>query len=315
MKKIIFSFIDAASFLTACNNMPSDKQPIELKTAMDSVSYALGVQNAADSASFHFYLQQYDKEKSVEQDYFKGLWTGLTEGIKEMIKEPKSPADKAFNDGLNTGEYFQARLLHVLNQQLMLSEDSLLSKEAFFCGFRDAVTAKVQLKDEQKKPYSTETVFTFLNEHIQKLLTQTFSGRYPKEKAAAEAYMKDVAARSDLKPLVDGIYYREIAAGDTTKALPKTNETVQVIYEGRLTNGTVFDATVKHGKDFDEFNLGSVIPGWTKAISRMPQGAIWEVYLPYDQAYGAAGTGKDIPPFAPLIFNIQLLSVKDAAAE
>ncbi len=315
MKKIIYILFFAAFALTSCDNTPSDKKPIELKTVMDSLSYALGVQNGADSASFHYYIQQFDKEKSVEKDYFKGLWKGLTEGIKEIIKTPETAADRAFNDGVNTGEYFQARLLHVLNQQLMLSEDSLLSKEAFFCGFRDAVTGKVLLKDEHGQPYTTETVYTFLNENVQKLLTETFSARYPKEKANSEAYMKEVASRKDLKPLVDGIYYREIAAGDSTQALPKPNETVRVVYEGRLTNGSVFDATVKHGKDFDEFNLGNVIPGWTKTITRMSPGAIWEVYLPYDQAYGAAGTQNGIPPFAPLVFNIQLLDVKTAAAE
>ena len=81
---------------------------------------------------------------------------------------------------------------------------------------------------------------------------------------------------------------------------------MRVQYEGKLPNGQVFDSTARNnGGKAVPMNVGQSIPGFKAALSHMPVGSIWEIYIAYDQAYGEAGQGP-IPPFSPLIFKVQL---------
>ena len=82
---------------------------------------------------------------------------------------------------------------------------------------------------------------------------------------------------------------------------------VEVNYEGRLTDGTIFDSSYKRGQTA-KFKPNQVIKGWTEALKLMPEGSTWELYLPYDLAYGKKGTGS-IPPYSTLIFKVEIVKV------
>ncbi|MCP3668921.1 MAG: FKBP-type peptidyl-prolyl cis-trans isomerase [Gammaproteobacteria bacterium] len=109
--------------------------------------------------------------------------------------------------------------------------------------------------------------------------------------------------------LPNGIQYLEIKKGEGSS--PKKDSTVTVNYVGTHLNGSVFDASKRHGGPAT-FNLARVIPGFREAISLMQKGSKWQVFIPSELAYGKAGSPPDIHPNDTLVFDIELLSFKDA---
>ncbi len=109
-----------------------------------------------------------------------------------------------------------------------------------------------------------------------------------------------------MKVLPSGLQYKVITEGHGE--VPKASDEVEVIYEGRLINGTVFDSTKKHGQQSDKFNAGNLIKGWTEALTTMPVGSKWQIYIPQELAYGARQAGQ-IPPYSTLVFDLELVSI------
>lgn len=103
-----------------------------------------------------------------------------------------------------------------------------------------------------------------------------------------------------------GLKYKVIKKGNGK--MPKATDIVKVNYEGKLTDGTVFDSSYQRGMPA-EFPLNRVIAGWTEGVQLMPEGSVYEFYIPYDLAYGKDGGGP-IPPEADLIFKVELIEVK-----
>ena len=129
--------------------------------------------------------------------------------------------------------------------------------------------------------------------------------QYGPNKKAGEEWMAANAKKEGVKVLPSGVQYKVIKEGKG--AMPKDTSLVTVNYEGRLINGTVFDSSYKNGKPVD-LRANQVIKGWTEALVHMPEGSVWEVYIPQELAYGERETGQ-IKPFSPLVFKIELIKV------
>ena len=124
---------------------------------------------------------------------------------------------------------------------------------------------------------------------------------------AGEKFLAENAKKPGVKVLPSGLQYKVIKAGQGE--VPKATDEVEVIYEGRLIDGTVFDATSKHGgAATDKFRAGSLIKGWTEALTMMPVGSKWQLYIPYELAYGERQAGQ-IPPYSTLVFDLELVSI------
>ena len=106
--------------------------------------------------------------------------------------------------------------------------------------------------------------------------------------------------------LPSGLQYKVLVEGHGE--VPQADETVQVNYEGRLIDGTVFDASSKHGDKPSEFKPTQVIKGWTEALTMMPVGSKWRLFIPYELAYGEREAG-DIKPYSTLIFDVELVGI------
>ena len=91
--------------------------------------------------------------------------------------------------------------------------------------------------------------------------------------------------------------------------MPQKTDKVKVHYEGRLIDGTVFDASSKHGTEPATFRADQVIKGWTEALTMMPVGSKWQLYIPQNLAYGERQAGQ-IPPYSTLIFDVELVGIE-----
>ena len=125
-------------------------------------------------------------------------------------------------------------------------------------------------------------------------------------KKEGEAFLAGNAKKEGVVVLPSGLQYKVIKEGNG--AIPADSSLVQVHYEGKLLDGTVFDSSYKRGQPVD-FRANQVIKGWTEALCHMPVGSVWEVYIPQQLAYGERQSGQ-IKPFSALIFKIELISIK-----
>ncbi|EKO3592856.1 FKBP-type peptidyl-prolyl cis-trans isomerase [Vibrio metschnikovii] len=121
-----------------------------------------------------------------------------------------------------------------------------------------------------------------------------------------ETFLKDNALRSEVTVLDSGLQYEVITQG--SGEIPTSDKSVRVHYHGELTDGTVFDSSVSRGQPA-EFPVTGVIKGWVEALQLMPVGSKWKLYIPHDLAYGERGAGAAIPPFAALVFEVELLDI------
>ena len=126
-------------------------------------------------------------------------------------------------------------------------------------------------------------------------------------KAAGEAFLAENAKREGVKVTESGLQYEVLEA--TIGQTPNATAKVRVHYEGTLIDGTVFDSSYKRGESIT-FGLNQVIKGWTEGLQLMSIGSKYKLYLPYQLAYGERGAGANIPPYAALIFTVELLGIE-----
>ena len=126
-------------------------------------------------------------------------------------------------------------------------------------------------------------------------------------KAAGEAFLAENVKREGVKVTESGLQYEVLEA--TIGQKPKATDKVRVHYEGTLIDGTVFDSSYKRGESIT-FGLNQVIKGWTEGLQLMSIGSKYKLYLPYQLAYGERGAGANIPPYAALIFTVELLGIE-----
>ena len=128
-----------------------------------------------------------------------------------------------------------------------------------------------------------------------------------KAKEDGEKFLAENAKRAEVKTTPSGLQYEVIEA--TLGQKPSATDKVRVHYEGTLIDGTVFDSSYKRGESIT-FGLNQVIKGWTEGLQLMSVGSKYKLYIPYDLAYGAQGAGGSIPPYAALIFTVELLGIE-----
>ena len=125
-------------------------------------------------------------------------------------------------------------------------------------------------------------------------------------KAEGEKYLAENAKKEGVVTLPSGLQYKVLVKGNGE--IPSVDDEVTVKYEGRLIDGTVFDSSIQRGEPA-VFPLNQVIAGWTEGLQLMQEGAKYRFFIPYILGYGEGGAGASIPPYAALIFDVELLEV------
>ena len=135
---------------------------------------------------------------------------------------------------------------------------------------------------------------------------QAMEEKYADNKAAGEKFLAENKTKDGVKTTPSGLQYKVITEG--TGAIPADSSKVKVNYKGTLIDGTEFDSSYKRNEPAT-FRANQVIKGWTEALTMMPVGSKWELYIPQELAYGARESGQ-IKPFSTLVFEVELIGIE-----
>lgn len=173
----------------------------------------------------------------------------------------------------------------------------------------DYATAIADVLQGRQPKMSHEEVQQVLEHYFTELEQRQQAEAAERGKAAkgeGEAFLAENKKRAGVVTTPSGLQYEIVKEGNGRQ--PKASDTVQCHYEGTLIDGTVFDSSYRRGMPA-EFGLRQVIAGWTEGVQLMKEGSIFKFYIPYNLAYGERGAGADIPPYAALIFTVELIKV------
>ncbi len=161
---------------------------------------------------------------------------------------------------------------------------------------------KLLMSDEEMR-----TVMTAYQKEIAQKQADASKIAAEKNKKEGDAFLAANKAKEGVITLPSGLQYKILKEGNGKK--PTDADTVQVHYRGTLIDGTEFDSSIKRGQPAS-FPVKQIIPGWREALKLMPVGSKWQLFIPPELAYGARGAGGDIGPNATLIFEVELLAIK-----
>ena len=189
-----------------------------------------------------------------------------------------------------------------IGQQLSQMGAGELNIDDFAQAIKDVI-AGAELKIQHRE--AQQIVQAYFQQQEQKINAQRAEqGKVHKE--AGEKYLAENAKKADVITLPSGLQYQVLKEGNGKK--PTAKDTVMCHYEGFLIDGTVFDSSIQRGEPAT-FPLQQVIAGWTEGLQLMQEGAKYRFFIPYRLAYGEGGAGASIPPFAALIFDVELIQV------
>lgn len=141
---------------------------------------------------------------------------------------------------------------------------------------------------------------------LQSGIQEAQSKKFGAVKEEGAAYLAENAKKEGVTVLESGLQYEVITVGKGNK--PAATDNVTVHYKGTLIDGTVFDSSIERGQPAT-FPVNGVIPGWVEGLQLMTEGSKWKLHIPFNLAYGEQGAGGSIPPFATLVFEVELIKI------
>jgi len=287
MKKIVlFAAIAAAAGLASCTGQAPKAN---LKSDIDSLSYMLGVNQTQG-------LKEYiTGTLEIDSTHMSDFMSGLQKAVNMT-----SDKDRAYLAGMQIGNQISGMMFDNLNQNIF-GNDSMqkLSKDNFLAGFFESIKGNGKVSIDEAR--------MFVQTHVEAIKSKALEAQYGENKAAGEKFLEENKGKEGVVTTESGLQYKIIKAGKGE--IPTKTDKVKVNYKGTLVDGTEFDSSYKRNAPAT-FRADQVIPGWTEALTMMPVGSKWELYIPYDLAYGSRETGGQIKPFSALIFEVELLGIE-----
>ena len=177
-----------------------------------------------------------------------------------------------------------------------------LNIDDFAQAIKDVIAGRKPLVDNRE---AQQIVQDFFQKQEQKQRAAA-AEKHKVQKAEGEKYLAENAKKEGVVTLPSGLHYQVLREGNGRK--PKATDQVRCHYEGMLIDGTLFDSSIQRGEPAT-FPLNGVIAGWTEGLQLMQEGAKYRLFIPYHLGYGERGAGGSIPPFAALVFDVELLEV------
>lgn len=260
--------------------------------SLKDFSYDMGM---AQTEGLKNYLSQRMNMDTTKMDDF-------LRGLNEAFNKAGDKGLGAYAAGLQIGQQVVGQILPGVNQRITDKTDTTFIDEQLF---KEGFIAGITKKNMKVSADSATHAATNQMDYYHAVLMDK---KYGKNRTDGEKFLAENAKKDSVK-IVPGsaVQYKILKVGNGE--IPTATSKVKVNYEGRLIDGTVFDSSYKRNKPA-EFECGKVIKGWTDALTHMPVGSIWEIYIPQELGYGAQENGSKIPPFSTLIFKVELLSIE-----
>ena len=291
MKKVTFMMtLAAAAALTSCT---AQAPKANLSTDIDSLSYAIGMARTEG-------LDQFLMQQGIDSTQMTEFIKGFNEGAAKIDKE-----DVAYMAGMQIGQMVSKQWVEGFNQQIFGNDSTQsISRENLLAGFVAGVVGKGKMDKMFAQGY--------MQSQMEVVREKALKKQYADVIAEGEKFLEENKTKEGVVTTESGLQYKILTKG--TGEIPADTSYVQVNYKGTLIDGTEFDSSYKR-KDKDgksqpaTFRANQVIKGWTEALTMMPVGSKWELYIPYDLAYGSEASGADIKPFSTLIFEVELVGI------
>ena len=287
MKKIVlFAAIVAAAGLASCT---AQAPKANMKSEIDSLSYMMGVTNTQGLSDFA--AQRLGVDSANYADFVRGIQDGIHKSSKQ---------EKAYIAGIQIGQQVGGDMFEQISLQVFGNDSTqTLSKDNFLAGFIAAV--------KNGAVVSVEDARTYVETHTEAIKAKALEAKYGENKAAGIKFLEENKTKEGVITTESGLQYKVIKAGNGE--IPTKESSVKVNYKGTLIDGTEFDSSYKRNAPAT-FRADQVIKGWTEALTMMPVGSKWELYIPQELAYGSRETGGQIKPFSTLIFEVELLEIE-----
>ena len=298
MKKILFVL---ACAMVCCTMAAKDKTKKTAKGKKQKAPVEAVDTVSADIFSFHIGrantngLKQYLMQRmGVEEAYMDAFLEGFDVG--EMGEAEKRM--KARLAGMEIRSQVEQQVMPGISKQ-MNDSVNLLNKTEFLRGFRAGI------KGEEVPGVSMDSTQTLVQKQMAYYTKTNLERKYGANRKAGEEFLKANGKKKDVVTLPSGLQYKVITKGEGE--IPTATQKVKVHYRGTLIDGTEFDSSYKRNQPAT-FGCNQVIKGWTEALTMMPVGSKWELYIPQELGYADREQGK-IPPFSCLIFTVELLEI------
>ena len=253
---------------------------------MNDFSYAYGV--AQTNGLMNFLVQR----MGVDTAYVSYFLNGFDNPV--MDEETKQM--KAYVAGKEIRQQVETQIIPQANKQVNDSVN-LINTGRFIEGFRAAIAGNATITADSAQAVTAKQLDYYNNVKME--------AKYGKNRRDGEAFLAANAKKDSVQTTKSGLQYKILTVG--TGETPKATDKVKVNYEGKLIDGTVFDSSYKRNQPAT-FACNQVIKGWTEALTMMPVGSKWEIYIPQELGYGSREAGK-IPPFSTLLFTVELLEI------
>ena len=264
-------------------------KPVVIKNQMDSLAYTMGM---AQTQGLRDYLTG---KMEMDTAYFDDFIRGLKEVATSTDKK-----QNAYHLGILIGQQLNSQMLKGVNEELFGKETTQsISKELYLEGFIAGTMGKGGV-------ISIDAAQKYVQENMEKIKDGNLEQQFGANKEAGIKFLAENKTKEGVVTTASGLQYKIITKG--TGEVPTAESKVKVHYKGTLLDGTEFDSSYKRNEPAT-FGAGQVIKGWTEALTLMPVGSKWELYIPYDLAYGSRDAGP-IKPFSTLIFEVELLSIE-----
>lgn len=287
MKKV--TFIMALAVGAGLASCTAQSPKANLKTDVDSLSYAIGMARTEG-------LTQYLMQQGVDTTQMAEFIKGFNEGADKTSKK-----DVAYMTGMQIGQMVGKQWVEGFNQQIFGGDSTqTISRENLLAGFIAGITDKSNVMTK-------EAATAYMRDGMEAIKEKALAVKYADNKAAGEKFLAENKAKEGVKTTESGLQYKVITEGKGE--IPADTCKVKVNYKGTLIDGTEFDSSYKRNEP-STFRANQVIKGWTEALTMMPVGSKWELYIPQELAYGARESGNQIKPFSTLIFEVELLGIE-----
>jgi FKBP-type peptidyl-prolyl cis-trans isomerase FklB len=299
MKKVLTIalalIVASASFTTVTAGKKKKKEqkqpaieapvPVTLVSSSDTLSYAAGMM--LTNGLIPYLQQQFKVDTAYMAEFIRGF--------NETVLGGDAPAEVALRAGRQIGQQLKGDMIMRMKRDFTDTPDSII-EATLFRGFTDALLSDTTVMNVA----AADNTFKAKQQQNNAVRIERLSK--PGRDFLAENKQKDGVITTP-----SGLQYKVLVKGEGE--VPQASDKVKVNYEGRLIDGTVFDASSKHGNDPATFQANQVIRGWTEALTMMPVGSKWQLFIPQELAYGERQTGN-IPAYSTLIFDVELVGIE-----